>query len=107
MDDIESAYNGFYFARYLSKENNWDIVFSNRVIIEYKRFMYLLSISKNEVTPSYQVDQAWCLHMIYTRSYWVDLCKNTLGFSLHHNSTKGDDNENARFFTPIVISCKE
>src|SRR6185295_3548465 len=49
------------------------------------------------VTPSDPVDQAWHLHLTYTRSYWIDLCKNTLGKEIHHNPTKGGEKEAKKF----------
>ncbi|VAW56044.1 hypothetical protein MNBD_GAMMA07-948 [hydrothermal vent metagenome] len=95
--EIGSADDDFSFTQRLARENGWSIDFANQVVIEYKRFIYLVAISKHEVTPSDQVDQAWHLHMTYTRSYWVDLCKNILGFELHHNPTKGGREEGVKF----------
>ncbi len=95
--EIGSPSDGLTFAHRLARENNWSIAFSKSVVIEYKRFIYLIAISDHQMTPSDQMDQAWHLHMTYTRSYWVDLCRNTLGFELHHNPTKGGDNEGRKF----------
>jgi uncharacterized membrane protein YgcG len=49
------------------------------------------------VTPSDSVDQAWHLHMVYTRSYWDELCGKTLGKPLHHGPTKGGLAEDLKF----------
>jgi hypothetical protein len=49
------------------------------------------------VTPSDAVDQAWHLHLCYTRSYWQDLCRDTLGFPLHHGPTKGGQDEREKY----------
>ena len=31
------------------------------------------------IGPSDEVDQAWHLHLVYTRSYWGEFCPNVLG----------------------------
>src|SRR5262249_46322550 len=49
------------------------------------------------VSPSEQVDQAWHMHLTYTRSYWDELCKNVMGQPLHHDPTKGGAAEQAKF----------
>ena len=63
--------------------------YTDRVIEEYRKFLYLLASAGHPVTPSDQVDQAWHLHLTYTRSYWEDLCEKTIGKPLHHGPTKG------------------
>lgn len=54
-------------------------------------------MSPKGVTPSDAVDQAWHLHLTYTKSYWVDLCQNTLHKEIHHNPTKGGNSEAEKF----------
>jgi uncharacterized membrane protein YgcG len=49
------------------------------------------------MTPSVAVDQAWHLHLCYTRSYWIDLCEGIVGRPLHHGPTQGGRLEDARF----------
>lgn len=77
------------FSQRLARENGWTDRFSERVITEYKRFICLVALSKTEVTPSDEIDQAWHLHLTYTHSYWDDLCDGLLGFKLHHLPTSG------------------
>ena len=66
------------FARRLARENRWTIEFAKRVVEEYKRFVYLACVSRVPVTPSEDVDQAWHLHLAYTRNYWQELCDLSL-----------------------------
>lgn len=77
------------FVDRLARENGWSLSFSRRVINEYKRFCFLAKEAGHPVTPSEHVDQAWHLHLVYTRSYWEDFCPNYLGHPLHHGPTKG------------------
>lgn len=86
IDDINSSLT---FSDRLARENNWSLEYSLRAVLEYKKFIFLITISKTAQTPSDQVDQVWHLHLLYTQSYWVDLCKNTIQKEIHHGPTKG------------------
>ena len=85
------------FARRLARENGWTIGYAERLIEEYKRFLFLACEAGHVVSPSEQVDQAWHLHLTYTRSYWDELCGKVLGNPLHHMPTKGGASEQAKF----------
>jgi hypothetical protein len=87
----------FSFSQRLARENGWSKAYALRVVEEYKRFLFLCCISNSGVTPSDPVDQTWHLHLTYTRSYWIDLCKHTLGQDIHHNPTKGGSSEAEKF----------
>ena len=54
-------------------------------------------MSGDEVTPPDAVDQAWHLHLAYTKSYWNDLCRNILNREIHHNPTEGGAEQSERF----------
>lgn len=85
------------FAKRLARENGWSMDYTGRVIEEYKKFIFLCCVSRTPVTPSDPVDQAWHLHLTYTKSYWDGLCENTLGRKIHHNPTKGGKSEQQKF----------
>lgn len=88
----------FSFSDRLARENGWSKEYANRVITEYKKFVFLSAVSGKSLTPSDEVDQAWHMHMIYSRSYWVEMCGEILnGFMLHHGPTKGGKAEAERF----------
>lgn len=95
--NLDNPTSSFVFSARLAKENGWSREYAKRVIEEYKKFLYLSVISGKSLTPSEEVDQAWHLHMIYTHSYWNDLCKETLGVSLHHGPTKGGRKETEKY----------
>jgi uncharacterized protein (TIGR04222 family) len=81
------------FSRKLSAKQNWSPFFTERVVAEYRKFLLLCCISPNGASPSQAVDEAWHLHLTYTRSYWTDLCKNTLNKDIHHHPSRGGDEE--------------
>jgi len=85
------------FEKRLARENGWNLSYTQDVIEEYKKFIFLCCISDSPITPSDQVDQAWHLHMIYTKSYWINFCKDTLQMEIHHNPTKGGSSEQTKF----------
>ena len=86
------------FAARLARENRWDIVHAERVIGEYKRVCYLAMTAGREVTPSDAVDQAWHLHLTYSRDYWQVFCAQVLGGEFHHGPTQGGPVERDRFY---------
>ncbi|HVK02716.1 MAG TPA: hypothetical protein VM490_04545, partial [Armatimonadaceae bacterium] len=85
------------FSRRLARENGWSPAYTRRVLDEYRRFLFLATVAAHPVTPSDAVDGAWHLHLLYTQSYWEDLCRDTLGRPLHHGPTKGGASEDVRF----------
>jgi uncharacterized protein (TIGR04222 family) len=94
--DLDGAAQ-FSFSKRLARDNGWPAIFAQRTALEYKRFLYLAATCGHPVTPSDEVDQAWHLHLVYTRSYWDDLCGQVLGFPLHHGPTKGGAAEGHKF----------
>lgn len=94
---LDNPHSAFKFSDRLASENGWNLRYTSRVIEEYKKFIFLCCITQNGVTPSDAVDQAWHLHLTFTRSYWTDLCRDTLQTEIHHNPTKGGASENAKY----------
>lgn len=94
---IGDAADAYTFEQRLARENNWSLEHALQVMEEYRRFLYLIAVSERPLTPSDAVDQAWHLHLAYTRSYWHELCRDILGFELHHNPTKGGTVQQAHF----------
>ena len=85
------------FTSRLATEQGWSHAFAARVVREYRRFVYLAMAAGHPVTPSEAVDQAWHLHLVYTRSYWQRFCGETLGRELHHEPTSGGATESGKF----------
>lgn len=93
---IDGGNSSLTFAARLARENGWTIKFAERVVGEYKRFVYLAMEAGHRVTPSEHVDQAWHLHMLYTHSYWERMSA-ILPRALMHTPTKGGEFEDAKF----------
>jgi uncharacterized protein (TIGR04222 family) len=86
LDDPGAA---FPFSVRLARENGWTLRHAQRVIGEYKRFVFLAATQREPMCPSEAVDEAWHLHLCYTRSYWEGLCRDILGRRLHHEPAQG------------------
>jgi hypothetical protein len=95
--NIDEADIDLPFSKRLALENSWSNEFVLQLIEEYKKFAYLACISKKPVTPSDEIDQIWHLHLTYTQSYWGNFCNNILEKELHHDPTKGGDQEFEKF----------
>ena len=85
------------FTSRLAREQGWSHAFAARAIREYKRFLILAMEAGHPVTPSEAVDQVWHLHLVYTVSYWKELCAGALGCELHHGPTRGGGDEQVKF----------
>jgi len=94
------------FITRLAAENGWTREHAQRVALEYKKFAFLAVVAGHAVTPSDAVDQAWHLHLTYTRSYWEDFCPNVLGRSFHHQPTRGGAAESDRFLRDYAATLE-
>lgn len=95
---LDKADANFTFSQRLAKENDWNIKYTNRVIEEYRKFVFLAVVAGHIVTPSEQVDRVWHLHLTYTHSYWDEFCPHILGKSLHHQPTNGGESEQTKYY---------
>lgn len=85
------------FSQRLAKDNGWSLGYTQRVIEEYKKFVFLAVVAGHPVTPSDQIDQVWHLHLTYTRLYWQEFCPKILQTTLHHEPTRGGSSEQLKF----------
>lgn len=94
------------FTERLARENGWSAAHAGRVVGEYRRFCFLASTCGHKVTPSDAVDQAWHLHLTYSRDYWQHFCPQVLGRELHHEPTEGGAGQNHLFFDQYAETLK-
>lgn len=86
------------FSKRLARENHWSLTYTQQVIEEYKKFLFLAIVANHPVTPSDAIDQVWHLHLTYTHSYWNELCAQVLQKPLHHHPTRGGVQQRERFW---------
>src|SRR5262245_25622594 len=94
FDDADAS---LPFVSRLERDNGWSRAYAVRAITEYRKFVFLAMVAGHPVSPSDQVDQAWHLHLLYTRSYWERFCRDVLGAPVHHGPTKGGRDETLKF----------
>ncbi len=93
--DDSTAEEPFSFV--LREEMQWEEGFAILAIQEYKKFMLLSSLYPSLMTPSVHVDTVWHLHLLYTRSY-QRFCAEALDCKfLHHEPSKGGEDEEGYF----------
>jgi hypothetical protein len=66
---FDNAIEEYGFVTRLAYENKWTNYFTNLAIEEYKKFIFLATISTQMVSPSEIVDIVWHQHLIFTQSY--------------------------------------
>jgi hypothetical protein len=79
------------FSVRLARDHLWTPDYAGKVVGEYRRFLYLMATEPEMVTPSEDVDEAWHLHLAYTKSYWDELCGKVVNRPLHHTPTEGEE----------------
>ena len=84
------------FAAKLACEQGWSVAKSERVLGEYRRFLFLALEAGHPVSPSRAVDLAWHQHLLDTRSYWQEFCPRVLGQPVHHTPSRGGEEERQR-----------
>ena len=88
----------------LAQAEGWTPDFTQRVIEEYRRFLYLACISETQATPSEVIDRAWHMHLTFSRDYWDVLCADVLGRTLHHEPCSGPS-ERPRYAEQYFATC--
>jgi hypothetical protein len=81
------------FSVKLAWEYRWEQTYTIRAIQEYKKFIFLAMVADHIVSPSTIVDRVWHHHLLFTHSYWDDLCGKVLNKSLHHTLGFGGKDE--------------
>ena len=73
----------------LSQDTGWRAAHTQRVLTEYRRFLYLAVRLQGRVCPSEAVDEAWHAHLLDSRRYFGDFCPRVLGYTLQHAPSRG------------------
>ena len=74
----------------LAQEALWSPNYTAVVIEEYRRFLYLTQIVDWRPKPPWAVEQAWNVHLTFSRNYWDVLCPDVLGCPLHFEPTQDE-----------------
>ncbi|MEM9319715.1 MAG: hypothetical protein AAGA70_12025 [Pseudomonadota bacterium] len=94
------------FSAKLAEIEGWTDDYTDRLIEEYRRFLYLTQLGADQITPSVPIDRAWHLHLTYSENYWDKLCAETIGARLHHrpcNSEADLPRYKAQYFKTLAL----
>lgn len=69
MFSFDETIEEYGFETRLADENEWTHHVTKTAIIEYKKFIFLASVSNKMVSPSKIVDIVWHQHLIFSKSY--------------------------------------
>lgn len=84
------------FSARLRDANEWTDAFTQEAILEYRKFMYLKTVTEQPLTPSVVVDSVWHMHILYLRNY-LHFCKTVIGRIVYHDPGKGGEGDAGRF----------
>jgi hypothetical protein len=93
--DFDKPLSEYSFSTRLASENYWSTAFTEKAILEYKKFMYLAAISDLMVSPSEIIDNVWHQHLIFSQSY-QEFC-NLLEKNIQHVPSTHRKEENLKF----------
>lgn len=83
------------FARTLThrvcQRTGWRAAYAQRVIEEYRRFLWLLIRHQGALCPSEAVDTVWHEHLLDSATYFERFCPQVLGQTLHHVPARGGE----------------
>ena len=84
------------FESRVTRDAGWTRSRATRAIAEYRRVLSLAAEAGHPVSPSPAVDVVWHTHLLYTRSYWDQLCANVLGRPPHREPATGTSDDAAK-----------
>jgi|ERR1044072_1630419 hypothetical protein len=109
MQVLDAALHPGVRFKLKSDSYKWSDEYIDRLIEEYKKFLYLSTVVDFKVTPSFPIDQAWHSHILFTRSY-MTFCDTYLGGFFHHgpgDGTKGEDNRFTNQYEMTLAAYKK
>ena len=90
------------FSVKLAWQYRWNGPFTHRAICEYKKFIFLVMVSEERLSPTTVIDRVWHQHILYTQSYWNDFCGQLLKRQIHHTPGLGSEDEMQKYY----IQCE-
>lgn len=82
------------YTKKLAQRAKWTTPFTNEVIEEYKKFLFLAATEKCILVPPPPVDLAWKMHIEYFPLSWKNICSQILGIKLKRaNPPKENDDD--------------
>lgn len=84
---FDSPEEDYCFSTKLADEQQWTEQFTADAILEYKKFMFLATVSNQMVSPSATIDKVWHQHLTFSDAY-EEFC-TVLGKKIKHMPATG------------------
>lgn len=99
------------FASKVARKHAWNKHYAQRVIKEYKKFVYLGVAADFSVTPSKNIDKVWHEHLLFTKAY-RDFCTHILQQDFDHHPELVQDTQqtgifNAQYLDTLALYERE
>jgi hypothetical protein len=86
------------FTARVQHEQNLTDLSAERLVAEYRRYLYLKTIDGGELTPSKRVDDTWHFHLAMGGgNAWKDFCNDVLGRPVEHRTGMTSDQAQASY----------
>lgn len=83
LSDVDNFYNPDFLVKRISVNYNFPLDFSEGLVKEVKRMLFLAVISGEKIAPSNRIDCAWHEMILFTKFY-KDFSE-LIGDFIHHN----------------------
>lgn len=91
MDDMaEPRRRCWSFVHNVRKDGDWTDESANRLVEEYRRFLYLKARSGGQLTPPTVIDKVWHLHLAMGDDFEARFCKQ-IGIKMTHDAGMSRD----------------
>jgi len=67
----------------LHRDLGWEPSAIEKAAMRYRKWLYLVAATGEELVPTYDIDEVWHAHILDTSKYAED-CRRIFGFFLHH-----------------------
>ncbi|MEO0913544.1 MAG: hypothetical protein AAFY59_11225 [Pseudomonadota bacterium] len=82
--------DGYLHSRAFAAETGWKPAYTEAVVEEYRKFLYLACVSDGAAMPPPDVDYLWSLHRERSRETYIEaLCVGVLDKLVKHPGTSG------------------
>lgn len=105
---LEETSGDGWLLNLLANSRDGSYEFAHRAIIEYKKFLYLVSVYEEKLTPSIIVDQIWHCHLSRGRDY-TSFCVKMFDKIISHekNSDRNKEKTSAQYDKTIEFYFSE
>lgn len=100
LQDIDEFPNPKFLVKRISVNYNFPVEFSEGLVKEVKRMLFLVVVSKEKISPSNRIDCAWHEMILFTKFYKE--FSRFIGCFVHHNPFESDKKDETETYEEII-----